>query len=46
MGISRLEDGKVVFTIKRNYKPGRHVVQAKYKGSDTVRASKDASASA
>ena len=41
MGIARLEDGKVVFRIKRNYAIGKHVVQAKYKGSDTIDRSKD-----
>ena len=41
MGKARVKDGKVVFRIKRDYKTGKHVVQAKYKGSDTVDNSKD-----
>ena len=41
MGISRLKDGKVVFKIKRDYKSGKHIALAKYKGSDTVDKSKE-----
>lgn len=40
MGKAKVKNGKAVFKIKRNYKIGKHVVQAKYKGSDTVDRSK------
>lgn len=41
MGKARVKDGKVVFKIKRDYTIGKHVIQAKYKGSDTVERSKE-----
>ena len=41
MGKGRVKDGKVVFRIKRDYAIGKHVIQAKYKGSDTVEHSKE-----
>ncbi|KQV69670.1 hypothetical protein ASC64_07490 [Nocardioides sp. Root122] len=36
----KVKNGKAVFKIKRDYKIGKHVIQAKYKGSDTVDHSK------
>ena len=41
MGKGRLEDGRIVFRIKRDYAIGKHVVIAKYKGSDTVERSRE-----
>ncbi len=41
MGIAKLEDGKAVFRIERDYFVGKHVAFAKYKGSDTVDPSRD-----
>ncbi len=40
MGKAKIKNGKAVFKIKRDYKIGKHVVLAKYKGSDTVDRSK------
>lgn len=40
MGKAKVKNGKAVFKIKRDYKIGKHVIQAKYKGSDTVDRSK------
>jgi subtilisin family serine protease len=41
MGRAKLEDGRAVFRIERDYFVGKHVAQAKYKGSDTADTSKD-----
>ncbi|CUR60242.1 putative exported peptidase M4 [metagenome] len=41
MGKAKVKNGKAVFKIKRDYKIGKHVIQAKYKGSDAVERSKE-----
>ena len=37
----RLDDGRMVFKVKKNLKVGKHELVAVYQGSDTVERSKD-----